>query len=108
MVERNALVMISTFFQTVYPCVVSVCLVKEGNWEDKKELIKKFSFFDVLASFDEVSLKRDGGVPLAMVAGVEGIGVVGGLTQAGDYANTYFREEKDGINLWTVSENLTC
>lgn len=103
MIESNALIMISTFFQTVYPCVVSVCLVKEGNWEDKKELTRKFSLLKVLASSDEVSLKRDGGVPLAMVAGVEG-----GLTQAGDYANTYFREEKDGINLWTVSEDLTC
>lgn len=50
----------------------------------------------------------DGGVPLAIVAGVQGIGVVGGLTQTGDYANPYFREEKDRINLWTVSEDLTC
>lgn len=50
----------------------------------------------------------DGGVPLAIVAGVQGIGVVGGLTQAGDYANAYSQAEKDNINLWTVSEDLTC
>lgn len=31
----------------------------------------------------------DGGVPLAIVAGVQGIGIVGGLTQAGDYAYVF-------------------
>ena len=50
----------------------------------------------------------DGGVSLAIVAGVQGIGVVGGLTQAGDYANAYPQAGKDRINLWTVSEDLTC
>ena len=50
----------------------------------------------------------DGGVPLAIVEGVQGIGVVGGLTQAGDYADAYSQAEKDRINLWTVSEDLTC
>ena len=42
------------------------------------------------------------------MTGVQGICVVGGLTQAGDYADAYSLAEKDIINLWTVSSDLTC
>lgn len=48
------------------------------------------------------------GVPAAIAHKIDSVVTVGGLTQEGDYAQSYSADSKEWIDIWIPSEDLTC